>query len=324
MLLSFVTSASAGWNHWTGAVSDDWFTAGNWDHATSGNIVPLPFHMVDIGQSTPLGNPMPVIRSAGAVGEITCLPGWWPTPAGVSPSLTIETGGTYDAQNAYILVGRASGTPTVGVTSTLYMRGGSITGSGSHWQGTRWLIISGNGGKTAGGHGVLDMTSGTIDCQAMAVDHTDGDGVDDLGGEAYVSGGVITIGYDFFEPSFTIGVFGSMEVSGDAEINLLKYANGNQNWAAEDVEIVGNLNIASYTCSIKLPEFLPTVADVLDYMGDGVNPGNLTVMGNAATSSNLVIDLSDPGYTVISGIPEPGTLVLLGLGGLALFRKRRS
>lgn len=311
MLLGFATSASATWNRWTGAVSDDWFTAGNWSVG-----VPMPFHMVGIGGNTPLGNPMPVIRAAGANGEITTLPEWFPVAAGVNPSLTLETGGTYTSGNAYILVGRPHGSQTADVTSTLYMRGGHITK-------TRWLIISGESG-TGGSKGVLDMTSGTIDAQAMAVDHSGGTG---LGGWAYVSGGVINIGYDFGACSFGIGSLGSLELSGDAEINLLGYASGAQNWSADAVSIVGNLNIASETCSITLNDFLPTVDAVLNYLGydDGsFHQGNLTVFGNAATSSNLVIDLSVAGVTTISGIPEPGTLVLLGLGGLAMFRKRRN
>ena len=326
VLLSAATNALAGatdWMLWHGGYSDAWNDAENWIRGLDDTPEHNPIYagrvpdwndMVGIGTFKTTYWPTiyndPDGYGYSAYANLFAMSEW----SGVYSECTIDGGIFWQPEHSTAMIGRHAGD-----TCKFTIKSGGI-------ENTRFLIISGNGPGNSGGVADFTMETGTISVDAIEVDRSGGLG----SATAVIQSGVIDVGYDFFEPTFKIREGGSMDLQGDTQLSLLPYATGAQNWEwqAETVQIRGNLNIASLDVDIILNEFLITADDVLNYLGYTdeslvFHQGNLTVFGNAASASNLIITPLGAESTLIEGIPEPATICLLGLGGLALIRRKR-
>jgi hypothetical protein len=108
--------------------------------------------------------------------------------------------------------------------------------------------------------------------------------------------------YEIYLPKTTDGSTGHVEL-GEGTIDL-----GRIFWNSN-----GSMNITEGTLLLDGNK----VSDIDDYVTDGW----LTAYGGSGT----VIRTYDSGtnHTIVTGIPEPITIALLGLGGLALVRRKR-
>jgi hypothetical protein len=323
VLLSAASNALGGWILWHGGYSDNWNDVDNWITGFDGGGNPiyagrLPDwnDMVGIGShKDPTGYWPTIYNTPDGYGysgyaELLAMSEWH----GCYSEMTIDGGLFWQSPDKYVMIGRHTDD-----TCKFTIKSGGVAHS-------RFFIIGGNGPGDAGGVVDFTMESGTVTVDALEVDRSGGNG----SATAVIKGGVIDVGYDFFEPSFKIYEGGSMDLQGDTQLSLLPFANGQQNWdwTTETVQVRGNLNIASLDVDIIVNEFLLTADDVLNYLGytDSsmvFHQGNLTVFGNPASDSNLIITPLGPSSTLIEGIPEPATICLLGLGGLALIRRKR-
>jgi hypothetical protein len=304
------------WILWQGSSSDQWNDADNWIYqdGTPAGRVPTWTDMVGVGSFKTTYWPTiwndPDGYGYSAYADMFAMSEW----TGCYSEVTIDGGIFWQPEHSYCMIGRRY-TDTCKFT----IKSGGI-------ENTRFLIIGGNGPGDSGGDVDFRMETGSITADAIEVDRSGGLG----NATAVIESGVIDVGYDFFEPTFKIYEGGSMDLQGDTQLSLLPYANGQQNWEwePETVQVRGNLNIASLDVDIILNEFLLTADDVLNYLGytddsSVFHQGNLTVFGNPASDSNLIITPLGQSSTLIEGIPEPATICLLGLGGLALIRRKR-
>ncbi len=169
-------------------------------------------------------------------------------------------------------------------TGLLTMNGGSIT------LDTALKVGS------AGGTGTMNMFGGTITADRMVV----ADGAGTFTSTFTMTDGLITLdGGDLGSGAFRVLADGDASLDGGI-INSLDLV----------VLTGGILDITGGTLVLD--------GDVTVAIGDLVTAGLLTGNGNA----NDISASFSAGYTTVTAVPEPATLFLLGLGGLALRKKR--
>ncbi|MES1260047.1 MAG: hypothetical protein ABUL71_05575 [Gemmatimonadota bacterium] len=133
---------------WTGTVSTDWSTAGNWSASGqpgSGDVVNIPANVVS-------GN-YPVISGTANASTVTLQSG-----AGTQPTLTIQSGGTLTVAST-LTVSAGTITQTGGTLNVVTTA--SITGtynlSGGSYFGQSTLTVNSGGAVNVSGSGVLHM-----------------------------------------------------------------------------------------------------------------------------------------------------------------------
>lgn len=126
----------------------------------------------------------------------------------------------------------------------------------------------------------------------------------------------------FSAPYVTMNMYGSAL----ADINWL-WVGGHLNMIGGTMDVSGgvemSINVDDALTKVDILEgtlILP--ADFTATVEDWISRGILVAY---AGTGDIVIDTEvNPGRTTVTAIPEPGTIILLSLGGLALIRRKRS
>lgn len=197
----------------------------------------------------------------------------------------------------------ALGTSKVGnngaVTGRLTINAGGVVNANGGW-----VMVGGNVGTT----GVLNIDGGAMNIvgHLWVASNTDSIGTVDITGGTLSIGGMIGIGtIDAVNPS---GGTGTVNVN---DGGLLALANIHD--AGTSIHPGSMLNLYG-TGQVTLPGNFEGV--IANYAAAGLISGD-------GIPGNIKTDLTtNPDFTTITVIPEPATMILLGLGGLALLRVR--
>ena len=324
---------------WVGGQSDDWNDPANWSPVGGGPLPPLPAdegHLIGTSKT----NYWPVIYNNHYDGS-SIVPG--PDADGFNAysgllsmsewsgysQLTFDGGVLYMSANAYVIVGRHTGDTALltiesgGIGAYMTPPGGALDVYGA----TRWLRI-GRGDSTGGGLGTMIMNGGKVYAQAMSVGNSDGTG--DGGSSATINDGAqLYVGCNFIEASFDIGPTASMTINPGGYVKMFgDRLKGNANEENQYVWAKGALNLvadASGSARLIVPAWIETAAQLKGYFGyyDGETliPGNVNAIYNGG-AGQFVFSYPGGNYTEITVIPEPASMLLLGLGGLALIRRK--
>ena len=220
-------------------------------------------------------------------------------PTALSTTLNVNTGADVSI-GTYVRVGHYSTYHTTGVYGTLNIAGGKLTSAG--------FMVG-----TYHGKGVLNVSSGTLESTAyMALGGSNnsgsiGDGVSIA--EVDISGGLVKaaemmigngVTYPYNDTDMTLS-------GGVLECGTLAIGTG-----GTDV----TLDICGGTIVVT-----GQGEEITDL--DALAGENSTILAYGGSGS-LVYDYDDmEDINTIYAIPEPATIALLGLGGLALIRRKR-
>ena len=215
--------------------------------------------------------------------------------------LSIDSTSRLDLRNNNLIVdytgGGTDGGAALAAVTSLVKSGAGTKGDGSHWD---W---NGNG-----------ITSSSITLTST--------------GNQYLALGIRDYGFDLFnKPSQSQSIEGvpidSSTVGGTASI-VVKYT------VMGDMDLDGKCNVNDYAEFLHYLTTPPPAADISWMTGDFNYDGVINVNDYALLLNGLTISAGLGTQSVDDGqvpnfapIPEPATLVLLALGGLAILRRRR-
>ncbi len=306
---------------WVGGQSDDWNESANWSPAA------VPGLDDGVGIGTSKTNYWPVIYDdSGSAIDAWCGLLCMTETSGYS-QLTFDGGVLGMSTNAYAIVGRHTGD-----TALLTVKSGGIglNQAGTIYYPARWLRIGeADSVANGGGKGAVIMNGGKVYAQAVTVGNRDGLG--DAGSSLTVNDGAeLYAGLDYFEASFDIGPTASMTINPGGFVKLYAQILRGDPMTSENARVwaKGALNLvadASGTARMVIPAVVDSVAQLEAYFGyrDGgtLVPGNINAIYNGGAGQFV---FSYPGgiFTEVTVIPEPTTIALLSLGGLALIRRK--
>jgi hypothetical protein len=233
----------------------------------------------------------------------------------------VDESGTFEINAGGSLT--ATGNSTIGNNN--FCTGTLIINTDGVVNNTGWFkVAGGNGGVKSSVYGattgVLTINGGTLNITSHLWSATGGINASNPGGPTSIAtidintGGVINVGgniglgtIDAVNPSAGGGI-ATLNVNDGGILNLHHW-NGDGNGSIQPGSLLGINGSGKVTI---LGDWLASV-DL--YIANGRLAGN-GVVGNV--SAELV-----EGNTVITAIPEPATMALLGLGALGLLRKKR-
>ena len=350
LMFGVVSSVSAD-IHWDGSEDSEWTNASNW----VGDVVPGINDKSSIGyQGLPLSASYPVISSAVPdVGFLSIAGG----------DLTIADGGSIHANNAgaYVGEGNMGNNPGKGIAN-LVMTGNSTLTIDSQFAVARYHAIIKLQGAGAtmnawkfklGTTGRRNGVTGTDGVWRRVNDLTRTGP-----GELFIRGGTANVqGGEFFMYEWDVeakeyyanggpedGLFtgqtpyvvkGACDDREGTCVETDDYAGGeNYTDLLPDGVYPGFLGADHYSNLIDIGDGLMTIstgahdkAEIDATVDRCITEGTIRAWGNisGAVTGYSVVKTWGPGdaYLILTAIPEPATIALLGLGGLALLRRKR-
>jgi len=181
----------------------------------------------------------------------------------------------------------------------------------------------------------LNITGGSLTCDNMFI------GNDNRNyGSVYQSDGIVTISGNLELPYRTYGYYsltgGELHVGTTLAMNVKSSDGYLYNDSEYRMDVHGGtayVNAISFAVQRTRPDG-STFVPVIDFTSDGmmvltgdqvanvdtwIAAGNMTAYDGAGTVSRWY----DSGFTYVTGIPEPISMLLRGLGGLAALRRRK-
>ena len=334
-LLAATSSTHAQTSNWTGAVSNDWFNAGNWNagvpalptNAIIDTVSPNPTVVAASGVGTALnltvgqsGTGNLTIRDGGTVsnvlGAVGNLPGSQGTVTVTGPGSTWTNGNAKGIGNV-VVGGLGTGTLAIENGGTVISTGGSSVGLSVGSTGT--VTVTGAGSSW---NNVLGLNIGSFGTGTLTI--ADG-GTVTPGGPFRVASnagsiGTLNIGAGAGDPAVAPGTLNAASVAFGAGVGTLNFNHTSNNYTfAPAISGNGSVNVLAGTTILTANN---------TYTGaTTVNGGALIVNGSIALSSLTTVNsgaallgsgtvgstvINSGGFLVPGPVGTPGTMTVTG------------
>jgi len=302
------TAAGAVSVYWKDGVAGDWSTPTNWE-----------------GNALPVAGEWPRINDGGSV-QITSdvnLPGSNIWTQNTDWSI-LQTAGIVDARSLYL------SNPKAGPNGIYRLEGGELNL-------TYWMNLAWNNTSNAVGHFVQAGGSVSVPNVGMCIKSSTQEAYYDLEDGTFTAGNLYVGRSGANQTAVFTQTDGMAFLTGGITLGAVAGTTGQSIYNLDG----GELTIAGGTpftfTQPGAPAYFDFDGGVLNLLGDwdfakltAIADSDFRVAGVAATAGDLAftpVVIGDRDFTAISAvddiIPEPATLSLLGLGALALLRRRR-